>query len=154
MTAWVPILTGIHLLAAIVWVGGMFFAYMALRPATAEMDGPGRLRLWRAALGRFFAWVWVAIATLLVTGYLDVAARFGGIGQWPGYLHGMQDLGLVMVALFTGLYFGPFRRLKACLAADDTGGAARAMVRIRRIVATNLTLGLVVAFIGAAGPYL
>jgi putative copper export protein len=33
----------LHILGAIVWVGGMFFAYMVLRPAAGEMEGPTRL---------------------------------------------------------------------------------------------------------------
>ena len=37
----------LHLLAAVIWVGGMFFAYMALRPAAASLlEPPLRLPLW------------------------------------------------------------------------------------------------------------
>ena len=36
----------LHVLAALVWVGGMFFAWMILRPAAmAALDGPPRLKL-------------------------------------------------------------------------------------------------------------
>ena len=30
----------LHLLAAVIWVGGMFFAYMALRPVAASLLEP------------------------------------------------------------------------------------------------------------------
>ena len=36
----------LHLVAAVIWVGGMFFAYMALRPAAATvLEPPARLQL-------------------------------------------------------------------------------------------------------------
>ena len=48
----------LHVLAALVWVGGMFFAWMVLRPATvAALDGPARLRLWVEVFRRFFGWM-------------------------------------------------------------------------------------------------
>jgi uncharacterized membrane protein len=59
----------LHSLAAVIWVGGMFFAYMALRPAASALEPPVRLPLMRSALGRFFPWVLASIVTLLVTGY-------------------------------------------------------------------------------------
>ncbi|MEJ1958254.1 MAG: hypothetical protein WDM70_01360 [Nitrosomonadales bacterium] len=37
----------LHLLAVILWVGGMFFAYVVLRPSAVEiLQSPERLRLW------------------------------------------------------------------------------------------------------------
>lgn len=44
----------LHSLAAAVWVGGMFFAYMALRPAAGALEPPQRLTLWRGTFDRFF----------------------------------------------------------------------------------------------------
>ena len=49
------ILLFVHLLGAIAWVGGMFFAYFCLRPAAMEvLDPPRRLPLWSATFARFF----------------------------------------------------------------------------------------------------
>ncbi len=37
----------LHVLAALVWVGGMFFAWTILRPAAvAALEAPARLGLW------------------------------------------------------------------------------------------------------------
>ena len=55
----------LHALAAVIWVGGMFFAYVVLRPSVAELAVPERLLLWRRVLGRFFTWVLGCIAVLL-----------------------------------------------------------------------------------------
>lgn len=37
----------LHLLATVIWVGGMFFAYMALRPVAGSLlKPPNRQTLW------------------------------------------------------------------------------------------------------------
>jgi len=41
-------LLALHLLAAVAWVGGIFFATMALRPASMLLDPPLRRR-WPAS---------------------------------------------------------------------------------------------------------
>ncbi len=59
----------LHLLAALAWVGGMFFAWMILRPAAvAVLQPPERLRLWLDVFLRFFAWVWAAVLVLPISG--------------------------------------------------------------------------------------
>ncbi len=59
----------IHGMAAVAWVGGIFFAYMALRPAAnTTLEPAQRLQLWQSAYSHFFPWVWLMIALLLITG--------------------------------------------------------------------------------------
>jgi len=48
------IVYALHLLAAIVWVGGMFFAHLVLRPAAMELEPAQRLALWLRVFDRFF----------------------------------------------------------------------------------------------------
>src|ERR1019366_5659123 len=54
-----------HILGAVVWVGGMFAAYVCLRPAAGALEGPQRLRLWRSFFAKFLPWVWVSVLLLL-----------------------------------------------------------------------------------------
>ena len=68
----------LHLLSAVIWVGGMFAAYMCLRPAAGPLEPPQRLALWRGFFQKFFPWVWVSALLLLVTGYWMLVAHFGG----------------------------------------------------------------------------
>ena len=42
-----------HLLAIIVWVGGMVFAHFFLRPAAQSLEPPQRLRLMHDVAARF-----------------------------------------------------------------------------------------------------
>jgi uncharacterized membrane protein len=137
-------LLALHLLAAVAWVGGIFFAHMALRPASMLLDAPQRLSLWAATFGRFFPWVWGFIAVLLVSGHALM-------GQAParGSLLAMAAIGWTMSLVFAYLYFVLFASLKRAVAASDTPAAAQAMTRIRPVMATNLALGLAASALGA-----
>lgn len=145
----------LHLLAAVVWVGGMFFAYMALRPVAATLlEPPQRLPLWAQTFRRFFPWVWVAVILLLVTGLWMVKAVFGGFGNVGVYIHIMAGLGVLMMLLYAHVYFGPYRRMKQALEAGDLPAAGKRLAQIRIIIAINLSLGLVVTLVGSGGRYL
>jgi len=143
----------LHLVAAVIWVGGMFFAYMIVRPAVAALEPPEPVRFWGRIFTKFFTWVWIAIIVLLTTGYQMLVFEYGGIGAAPVYLHAMQFLGLVMIALFMHLYFAPWRRMKLALQNSDYPEAAKQIPQIRRIVAINLSLGIANVIIGAGGRY-
>lgn len=145
----------LHLLAAVIWVGGMFFAYMAMRPAVGQVvDVSHRGALWCQTLSRFFRWVWVSIGVLLVTGYWMVFAVFGGMAGAGWHIHVMQGLGIVMMLIFLHVYFAPFRRLKLAVANSDPQEGQRRVGQIRMLVGINLILGLLVIVIGSGGRYL
>jgi uncharacterized membrane protein len=143
----------LHVLGAIVWVGGMFFAYLVLRPAAGELEAPARLALWRGVFRRFFPWVFASIAALLASGYLMLFWGLGGFAGAGVHVHVMHLLGWVMILLFLHLYFAPWRRLQRAIDGGDPAAATRQLGQIRMIVATNLVLGLLVSAIGASGRY-
>ena len=143
----------LHTLAAVVWVGGMFFALVALRPATGVLEPRQRFELWTRVLSRFFAWVIAAIVVLLASGYamvFFVYAGFRGVGL---HVHVMQAIGIVMMLAFLHLYFAPWRRFRAAVARRDDAAAARQLAQIRAIVTLNLVLGLVTVAVGSSGRY-
>ncbi|WP_166266623.1 CopD family protein [Marinobacter caseinilyticus] len=149
------ILIAIHTLAAVIWVGGMFFAYMALRPAAVTVLEPAqRALLWCHTLSVFFRWVWVCVVALLASGYTMIGSYFGGMASAGWHIHAMQGLGLLMMLLFLHVYFAPYRRLKKAIEADDTAEAGRRVGQIRMMVGINLVLGLLVVVLGSAGRYL
>lgn len=142
-----------HILAAVVWVGGMFFAYIVLRPYAGTLEGPARLALWRGVFQKFFPWVWASILALLVSGYGMLFLVMGGFGGAGMHVHIMNLVGLIMMALFAHLYFAPWKRMRRALDAGETADAARQLGQIRMLVAINLTLGLITSVIGASGRY-
>jgi len=148
----VPLLA-FHVLAAVVWVGGMVFAHQVLRPAAGPLEPALRLALWRRVLGRFFPWVWTAIALLLLSGYGMVFVGFGGFRGAGLYIHVMQATGILMMLLYFHLFFAPWRRFRRAVEAADWPEAGRQLDGIRRLVAINLVLGLVTVLVGATGRY-
>ena len=143
----------LHVLAAIIWVGGMFFAYMALRPAALTLEPAARLPLWSRTFARFFPWVWVAVILLPLTGYAMIFLGFGGFAQAGKYIHIMHATGMAMIVIFVYVFLAPYRRLKKTLAVSDLAAAGEQLARIRRLIGINLTLGLVTTIIGTSGAY-
>lgn len=146
----VALLKTLHLLSIVVWIGGMVFAHVCLRPAVAALDPPVRLRLLHDVLGRFFALVLVAAPLALLSGVAlllqatHAAAHAGVRLQVPLAWTLMALLGTLMVAIFGHIRFVLFRRLRAGVAAEDWAAAGRALMAVRRWVATNLVLGLLI----------
>ncbi|WP_236725735.1 CopD family protein [Candidatus Reidiella endopervernicosa] len=150
-----PIIIALHMLAAIVWVGGMFFAHQILRPiAASQLEPPQRLRLWLGVFDRFFLWVWVAVVLVVTTGFWMIFGLFGGLGYVGVHVVAMLAIGLLMVALYGYVYFIPYPELKRAVAAQMWPDGAKALAVIRVIVGTNLILGLLTSAIAAGGRYL
>ncbi|KAB2880267.1 MAG: hypothetical protein F9K38_10300 [Pseudorhodoplanes sp.] len=147
------LLLGVHVLAAVFWVGGMAFAYMILRPAAGPLDGPVRLTLWRNVFSRFLPAVAVSIAALLISGYGMLFHDFGGFRRAGLHIHVMQGTGLLMMLLYLHLYFAPWPRFQKAVRAAEWPVAGRQLAQIRRLVAANLVLGVVTVIAGSAGRY-
>jgi len=146
-------LVSLHVLAAVVWVGGMFFALLVLRPSAGPLPQPERLRLWSGVFSRFFPWVWVSIAVLLGSGYGLIFFFYGGFAGADVHIHLMQVTGLAMTALFIYVYFTPWRRFRDAVASDAFADAAKDLNRIRLIVTVNLVIGLLTVIAGAGGRF-
>ena len=142
----------LHLLPAVIWVGGMFFAYMALRPvAASQLEPPARLSLWAGVFSKFFPWVFVSIALILASGFWMVYAVFGGFAATGLYVHVMLVLGVLMMLIFFHVFFAPFRRLKQSVAQEDWAAGGRQLAQIRMMVGVNLLLGLLTIAIASGG---
>lgn len=130
----------LHLLSDVVWIGGMFLAYVAVRPAALEaLEPPERLRLWAGIFRRFFPWVWAAVLLLLGTGFW----MMNQMSIVPGTVVTMAGIGIVMILIFLHVYFAPFARLRRAVAAEDWKSGGAALGQIRVLVGVNLVLGIV-----------
>jgi uncharacterized membrane protein len=140
----------VHLLAVILWVGGMAFAHFCLRPSVQSLEPPVRLRLLHAVLGRFFTLVLGAIVLVLVTGVWMIgrAAKESvqaGLGfNMPLDWSLMATLGIVMIAIFGHIRFALYKRLTLAVAASDWPAGGAAMASIRKWVLVNLCLGVLI----------
>lgn len=142
-----------HTLAATVWVGGMFFAYIVLRPAAVALDPPLRLSLWAGVFQRFFPWVWLIVLVLLVSGYGMIFGIFKGFANAHSSIHIMQLLGLVMMGLFVFLFHKPYKTFKLAVSEERWPDAAAALNKIRQVILVNLILGFVVIAVAVSGRY-
>ena len=141
----------IHLLAVIVWVGGMFFAHVCLRPvAAAQLPPPQRLPLLAAVLGRFFAVVGWALLLLWGSGLV----RFAQVGAAiPWNWHAMVGIATAMTVILGLIVFRFHRPMVAAVAAQDWPGAGAAMNVIRKLVLTNLVLGFATVAVAVLGAH-
>lgn len=132
----------LHIVAAVVWVGGLFFAYVVLRPSSNSLEPPQRLALWAGVFKRFFPWVWMAIVILMISGYWLIFNWFKGFANVPGYVHVMHLIGWLMTLLFIYLYYKIYPSFVASVKSESWSDAGAAMNRIRQIVLINLILGM------------
>lgn len=156
------IATLLHVLAATVWVGGMFFAFVCLRPASADLTAEVRVKLWSGALTHFFRWVWLCIALLLVTGVF-MALQITGIGEDLGkierlktageHVHIMMALGVIMMLKAAHVFFAPLKRLKRAVAESHWTEAGKNLNSIRTFLAVSTAFGLVVIAVASGGRY-
>lgn len=144
----------LHVLGAVVWVGGMAFAILVLRPAAHDaLDGPHRLALMQAVFRRFFRVLWHVVPLMVLTGWAMFVTAYWGFGASVWHVHLMNLTGLVMTGVFVFVVLVPWRAMRAALAAGDAPAAAAALDRIRLGVTANLALGLLTVSVAAWGRF-
>lgn len=141
----------LHVLATVIWVGGMFVVHFAVRPAAVQtLEPPQRLPLLAAALGRFFAWVAAAVIVILASGVAMIFGA-GGFKVVHASVHLMFAVGLAMIAVFAFIRFVPYVHLGRAVHERQWPVAARHLDRIRKLVAVNLALGVLTIGIATLG---
>ena len=138
------ILKALHVLCAVVWVGGMFFAYVVLRPGMTVLEPPQRMALHGQVFRRFFLVIWHAMPLIVLTGFAMIFAVLGGMAGLRWNVNVMMLLGLIMAAIFLAIFFGPYRTFRA------TPGPGP-LDTIRKLIGINLILGLFTAAIAVLG---
>jgi uncharacterized membrane protein len=138
------LLKAVHVLCAVVWVGGMFFAYIVLRPSLAVLEPPQRIALHSQVFRRFFLIIWHAMPLIVLSGFVMIFAVFGGMAGLRWNVNIMMLLGLVMSAVFLAIFFGPYRTFRA-----NPGPAP--LDTIRKLIGVNLLLGLLTSVIAVLG---
>ena len=136
-------LKALHLLCAVLWVGGMFFAYVVLRPSMAAIDAPQRMLLHTQVFKKFFLVVWHAMPLIIISG-LVMLVLTGGMAAEPWQVHAMLGLGLLMAAVFLAIVFGPYRQFRR---TTDRNRMASSLDSIRKLIGVNLILGLITVVI-------
>lgn len=140
-----------HILAIVVWVGGMFFAYVVLRPSAAEiLQPPERLRLWDKVFSKFFNWVWFAVFLVLVSGFYMIYL-YGGFSSLPLYINLMLLMGLLMTLIYVYVFFQCYVKFNRFVSKQEWPAAGAMLGTIRKLVALNLSVGLLTVAVAVIG---
>jgi len=143
----------LHILSVVIWVGGMFFAYMILRPSIGQLFKlPERMRLWSRVFDRFFKWVWLSVLLLLSTGFYMIYL-YGGMAAMPLFIHLMMFSGIVMMLIFVYLFFGVYVHFDQYVEEKEWHLAEEKLAIMRRLVALNLAIGLLTIAVAIIGRY-
>lgn len=144
----------LHVLAALLWLGGMFFLAVVGAPVLRDLDSaPLRARLFQALGARFRAVGWACIVVLVITGFTNLHFRglldadlLADAGFWASpYGTALSwKLGAVTAMILTSalhdFWLGP--------AAKDAGRGKPRADRMRRVSSwvarINALLGVVV----------
>jgi uncharacterized membrane protein len=102
---------------------------------------------------RFFLIVWHAMPIVLLSGWLLLFVWYGGFRGAGWHVHVMHLTGLLMGAVYLAIALGPWRQMRAAMAAGDRPGAAGAMERVRNLILLNLVLGLATVAVASWGRF-
>jgi uncharacterized membrane protein len=142
-----------HILAAVMWVGGLYFMLVILRPSMGTLEPAVRFPLWYSILSRFFPLVWIGIAVLLASGFGMAHFGFGGLASVGSYVRAMAATGLLTTAVYAFIYFAPWRTFGRAVHSADWIAAEKSIGQIRLLITTDLILGVVTVVVGASGRY-
>ncbi|MES9815972.1 MAG: CopD family protein [Candidatus Thiodiazotropha sp.] len=142
----------LHIIGVIIWVGGMFFAHMVLRPALNDsLEAPQRLSLLLRVFDGFFPWVWVAVIAIVASGFWMLFMFYeDNIGLWLGF---MTVVGILMSAIFVFIYAIPYQQIGVARKEDDKPKLVEAVSLIRQLILINLTFGILVTVVAVVGKY-
>lgn len=142
----------LHMLAAIVWVGGVFFVRAILLPALSGWDNGERFAALGLILPAFFRSIWGAVVVLLLTGYGVLLFGYSdGLGGGGVHVDIMQAVGWVLIFAFVYLDFGPFRLFLRAKEAGDTERALSKLQELQTGLSLTLALGVLTAIVGVSG---
>ena len=151
---WYYLNVTVHLLAAMYWLGGMFFFALVGAPVLRGVDPPDmRARLFQRLGERFRTTGWMAIGVLLVTGTLNLEFRgmlswdvLGAAGFWSTSFG--RTLGWKLVAVAAMLCASALHDFVLGPAASRGEARSPGALRVRRRAAllarANALLGLLV----------
>ena len=141
------ILGFLHLLATVIWIGGMGFNIFVLRPYLGLVAPQQRLKLVRAVLQRFIYIAWLCIAILFLTG-IFIANPSNNL-YWLVLItkHGVVIVMVIIVGIISLILFPKLKALPTETGKNEE--AVNILGKIVLLVKLNLALGFVVLFLTA-----
>lgn len=141
----------LHVLSAIVWVGGMIAIRFAVHPAMQHIEDE-RTRIARTLeiLKNFFNFVIPMIVILIITAAtMAIGFNFKAVGGFMyGMVHFKEAIWTIMTVFFVIIYMRRNRAERAFI-SGDMAEVKRQMAPITKIyIPMNIFLGLIAIFVG------
>jgi len=139
----------LHVIAAVIWIGGMIAIRFAVHYATPSIEEPKvKLKLTLELLKRFFKLVWIAIAVLIVTAvFMTIGFDFKSTDLSP-IAHAKEGIWTVMTLVFIYIVM---KRNKAQQYFDE-GNMLECKKNLLPIagylIPINITLGIIALYLG------
>ncbi len=138
----------VHMLAAVVWIGGMVFNLLVVRPSMGVVDLPQRLKLADNILRRFIPVVWISVGLLVLTGLLMTLKRVASfeILLKTGYgniLILKLTLVAVMISIVVLIRYSLLPRFES-LIDSQSSALNKVLGQMVTLVKVNLVLGVLV----------
>jgi uncharacterized membrane protein len=125
----------LHILPAVILLGGVFFMRLALSPAVAAYGDEDRRRLYDSLRGRWAKWVMISAGLLLVSGIINTVLIIKAEeAPPPGLYHGLLTLKIILA-------------LAIIYIASLLAGRSEAAERFRQKAPFWLNLNVVLAII-------
>jgi putative copper resistance protein D len=146
-----------HLLAAMLWIGGMMFLSFILLPVLRRGSfGADRRILFQALARRFRLLVWCAIIVLVATGPLLVSSQTGSLEEPEGWRQ-VLNLKLWVVAILVLLtaiqdfWLGPLVGRLRRASGDGPSAADQLIIRLTALIGRlGVLLAIVILFLSVA----
>ncbi len=138
----------LHVIGAALWVGGMAYALLVLRPAIGVLEPASRNQMHGQTMRRFLRLIWHVMPLVLVSGWVMVFTLYGGFANLPWAVNVMQLLGIVMAAVFAYLALGPYKRFRRAIRPGP-----ELVARMRQLTLVNLVLGALVLVFASIGHF-
>lgn len=140
----VLILTWIHVIAAMLWIGGMLFFSLVLAPCLKGLTETFRADLMSRVGKRFRLAGWISIGVLFATGLLRLYQEGHPLDTYGVAFSTKLVLVVVMVALtlLHDLVLGP----KSVALSRLTGRTGTFQKKVRLMARFNLLIGLLIVY--------
>lgn len=131
----------LHLIATVIWIGGMFFNIFVLRPSLGIIEQGQRVKLGYTVLKRFLPFAWISIITLFISGIF--------LGSNDTLIFTKHIIVLFMVLIVAIISFILFPKLTSIVFQDKIQNEQRKELikingKIVLLVKINLILGILV----------
>jgi uncharacterized membrane protein len=145
------IIVPIHTLSVAIWLGGMIVFIVALCPALRQIPNEKMMiRTSLRALGRFFAFTFVFVFLIGISGYMmEIAKDFGHKEPTLEAIVGAKEIiWSIMLLIFIYAFYKVFQSKLECLNENVVLAKHNLKLIVNYLFVTSVILGVVALYLG------